>query len=588
MAKLKIHSENILPIIKKWLYSDKDIFLRELVANACDALSKCKVLGLEDELRVDINVDKEKKTITISDTGVGMTADEIKNYIAQIAFSGAEEFVSKYKDEQTEIIGHFGLGFYSAFMVSDVVEIDSLSHQDGAEAAYWECDGSSDYKMKKGSRETRGTTITLNVNSEEHLDENKLRSILDEHCKFLAFPIYLGETRINDKEPLWMKPPSECTDEEYLEFYRLIHPMEPDPIFWIHLNVDYPFHLKGILYFPKITPRFEFNKSNIRLFCNRMFVSDNCKDLIPDYLTVLRGVIDSPDIPLNVSRSMLQMDMTVRSLTKHISKKVSDRLSGLFKADRDEFVAKWPDIELIIKLGVLQDDKFYERMQDCLLFKTTVDEWKTVNELKEGKEKIFYTTSDDRMLTKLYQDQGHEVVYADSYLDAPLMNALEPKLAPLKFMRVDGSLDESITDKEKEKSVLDQDGKTEAHLLEELVKGELEGIDVEAKSLSSTTLPAFVMFTEESRRLRDYMKLSNGEMPGDILGKPKLVVNTNNPLIEGLPKLKAKDPALAKALVEQVYELSLLSQKELAPEKLSQFIERSSEVLEKLMSHATT
>lgn len=580
MAKLKIHSENILPIIKKWLYSDKDIFLRELVANACDALSKCKSLGLDDDLRIDITVDKEKKTIQIADTGIGMTEDEIKKYIAQIAFSGAEEFVAKYKDEQSEIIGHFGLGFYSAFMVSDTVEIDSLSHQEGAIAAHWECDGSSDYKMKQGKRDKRGTTITLHANSEEHLDLNKLRAILMEHCQFLQFPIFLGEEQINEKQPLWMKAPNECTDEEYLEFYRLLHPMEPDPIFWIHLNVDYPFHLKGILYFPKITPRFEFNKSNIRLFCNRMFVSDNCKDLIPDYLTVLRGVIDSPDIPLNVSRSMLQMDSTVRSLTKHISKKVSDRLSTLFTNEREEFVAKWPDIELIIKLGVLQDDKFYERMQDCLLFKTTAGEWKTVKELKPENDKIFYTTSDDKMLTKLYQDQGHEVVFADSYLDAPLMNALEPKLAPLKFMRVDGSLDASITDNEKEH--------VDAAKMAELVSSQLDGVEVEAKSLSSTSLPAFVMFSEEQRRLRDYMKLQSGDMPGDILGKPKLVINTNSPLIEKLSMLKDKDPALAKSLIEQVYELSLLSQKELAQDKLSSFIERNNAVLEKLLEHATT
>ncbi|MBS0649908.1 MAG: molecular chaperone HtpG, partial [Verrucomicrobia bacterium] len=365
---LKIHTENILPIIKKWLYSDKDIFVRELVSNACDAMQKCKVLrehnqieALDDEFRIDIVIDKEKRTLTISDTGIGMTADEVEKYIAQIAFSGAEEFLGKYKtqNEKDQIIGHFGLGFYSAYMVAEKVTIDTLSYQNNSTPVFWSCDGSSEYQIDAGARSKRGTDIILHIDkdNEEFLEEAKIRSILQQYCAFLPFPIHLNGTHLNSKQPLWIKPANECTEQEYLDFYHALYPMDPDPIFWIHLNVDYPFNLKGILYFPKITRRFDWNHSLIKLFCNRVFVSDNCKDLIPDYLMVLRGAIDSPDIPLNVSRSYLQMDRTVRQLSSHIAKKVTDRLSSLYTTDRAKFLEAWPDIEMIIKLGILQDEK---------------------------------------------------------------------------------------------------------------------------------------------------------------------------------------------------------------------------------------
>ena len=338
---LKIHTENILPIIKKWLYSDKDIFIRELVSNACDAIHKCKVLrehgeftGSDIDFRIDLTVDKTAKTLTFTDNGIGMTAEEVEKYIAQVAFSGAEEFAGKYRsqNEKDQIIGHFGLGFYSAYMVSSTVTIDTLSYRDHSEPALWSCDGSTAYTLDKGSRTDRGTSITLFIDkdNEEFLEEGKLRTILNHYCAFLPVPIYLNGSHINKKEPLWLKNSADCTDQDYLEFYRALYPLEPDPIFWIHLNVDYPFHLKGILYFPKINRQFDFGQNTIKLFCNRVFVSDNCKDLIPDYLMVLRGAIDSPDIPLNVSRSTLQMDRTVRQLSSHISRKVSDRLSSLY------------------------------------------------------------------------------------------------------------------------------------------------------------------------------------------------------------------------------------------------------------------
>lgn len=397
---LKIHTENILPIIKKWLYSDKDIFVRELVSNACDAIEKCRRLRehgelsvSDEEFRIDLILDKEKRTLKIVDTGIGMTAEEVEKYIAQVAFSGAEEFLGKYKsqNEKDQIIGHFGLGFYSSYMVAENVTINTLSYQGQAKAALWSCDGSPTYELSEGTRTTRGTEITLFVDKEndEFLEENRIRSILQHYCAFLPFPIFLNDKQINAKQPLWLKSPTECTETDYLEFYRSLYPLEADPIFWIHLNVDYPFHLKGILYFPKITKRFDWSQNTIKLFCNRVFVSDHCKDLIPDFLMVLQGAIDSPDIPLNVSRSTLQMDRTVRQLSSHISKKVTDRLSTIFSTEREKFIQSWPDIEMIIKLGVLQDDKFYERAKEFLIWKNLSGEWTTVDQyLERNRESL--------------------------------------------------------------------------------------------------------------------------------------------------------------------------------------------------------
>jgi molecular chaperone HtpG len=593
---LKIHSENILPIIKKWLYSDRDIFLRELVSNACDAMSKLKILRdqsettfVDNELRIDMKIDKENKTLTISDTGLGMSAEEVEKYIAQLAFSGAEEFMSKYegKSESDQIIGHFGLGFYSAFMVSEKVTIDTLSYREGAKAAFWTCDGSSDYTMEEGKRETRGTTIVLHISDEEFLEETKISEILKKYCSFLPFPIYLGEKRINEKEPLWMKNPADCTDEEYLEFYRHLHPFEPDPIFWVHLNVDYPFNLKGILYFPKLNKRFDFNKNTLELYCNRVFVSDNCKDLIPDFLTVLRGVIDSPDIPLNVSRSYLQMDRTVRQLSTHIAKKVADKLAAL---EKEKFTETWPDIEMIVKLGVLQDEKFYDRVKSQLIWKNTSSEWTNIEDyLDRNKEKaenkVFYMAqvkADDNFL-QMYREKGIEILQMDSHLDTPIISFLEQKVENLKFQRLDGALDDLILDADREKSTLDSDGKSLSAKTAENIKSLLdrEQVEVEAKSLSSNTLPAFVLFDEQARRMRDTLALSQQDMPGDFLKKRTFVVNTNSPLIAAIEKHKDRD--LAKKLVCHLYDLSLLSQNELEPEKVSSLISTSTDIFSTLM-----
>ena len=600
---LKIHSENILPIIKKWLYTDRDIFLRELVSNACDAMTKLKILRdqgktdfKDEELRIDIKINSSAKTVTIADTGLGMTANEVEKYIAQLAFSGAEEFVQKMQKEEggEAIIGHFGLGFYSAFMVSNVVEIDTLSYQKGAAAAHWSCDGSPEYTLDEGKREERGTAITLHINEEskEYLDESKLKNMLLKHCRFLPFAIYLNEKRVNDKEPLWIKAPSECTDKEYIDFYRALLPLEPDPIFWIHLSVDYPFELKGILYFPKLGKRLDPGQSSLQLYCNRVFVSDHCKDLIPDYLSVLRGVIDSPNIPLNVSRSNLQMDKTVRQLASHISKKVSDKLNSLLQSERDRFIEKWPDIEMILKLGILQDDKFYDRVKDCLIWKNSNDEWTTLEEyLERNPDKKIYYHHDEKQTSHffdMYKEKGVEILFAPCHLDTPLMSFLEGKHKGAKFQRLDGAISEEILDQAREKTVLDADGKTEGVKIAQLFKQKLEdeGVGVEAKSLASNSVPAFLMISEEERRMRDYFALTGQDLPPNMGKKRIFVVNTNSPFIQSIQKLETKDASLATSLVKQLYELSLLSQRELEQKDFSSFLKRSTDLLEKLSQAA--
>lgn len=600
---LKIHSENILPIIKKWLYSDKDIFLRELVSNSCDALSKLKILRdqnecdfKDEELKISITVNKNDKTLTIADTGIGMTSKEVEKYIAQLAFSGAEEFVSKYSssEEKDQMIGHFGLGFYSSFMVSKVVEINSLSYKKDAKGAYWSCDGSSDYTLEDKDLNERGTSITLFINddSEEFLEESKLKEMLEKYCSFLPFPIYLNDKRINEQEPLWMKAPSECQDEDYLKLYRYLYPMQPDPLFWIHLNVDYPFHLKGILFFPKINKNVDFKQSQIHLYCNRVFVSDNCKDLLPDYLMILKGVIDSPDIPLNVSRSYLQMDKTVRALGSHISKKVVDKLSSLYTQDFDKYTTCWEDIETILKLGILQDQKFYERAKDLLVWKTSQNRFTSLKDyLEKASSKhentVFYSFDESHSshFLDMYKEKDIEVIFAHSYLDTPLMSFIESKEPPVKFNRIDASAHENILDPSKEKTLLNEQGKTEGTLISEAFKKILsqENLEVEAKSLSSESVPAFVAFDETQRRMRDYLSIAQKDQVA-FPQKQTLILNTNNKLIQAIYKLQNSDQNLAKKLSFQVYDLALLQQKELKPENFPEFIKRSSTLLEELAS----
>lgn len=601
-GQLQIHSENILPIIKKWLYSDKDIFVRELIANACDAIQKLKFLHDQDngivdtEFRIDVKINKTDRTLQFIDTGIGMTADEVEKYIAQIAFSGAEDFLEKYKTKNTQdqIIGHFGLGFYSAYMAAEKVTIDTLSYQEGATPAFWSCDGSPEYTLETGSRKTRGTALTLYVSedAEEFLEEPLLHSILSKYCSFLPYPIYLNDKHINPKEPLWIKAPSECSKNDYLEFYRHLYPMEEDPLFWIHLNVDYPFHLKGVLYFPKLKRDLDPTRQSVKLFCNRVFVSSDCKDILPQYLTVMRGALDSPDIPLNVSRSSLQMDRTVRQLASHISKKVADSLSSLYKTDRERFIQCWKDVELIIKFGTLEDEKFYSRIKDFLIWKNTDDKWTTIEEyLERNREKtqnkVFYT-SDERhtsQFLQLYKDKGIEVLNSNSYIDNVIISFLEGKLTEVKFQRIDGGIDDTILDKSREQSLLDTEGKTQAARLADFIRAKLDGanVEVQAKSLANDDIPGFIMIDERQRRIRDQLrKLAPSEESMAGL-KPTFVVNTNNTLVANLQKLEARDPSLAKEMVQQLYELSLLSQREITPDNLNDFVKRTGNILNQLV-----
>jgi molecular chaperone HtpG len=596
-AQLKVHTENILPIIKKWLYSEKEIFLRELVSNACDALHKCRILREEEEgvaisdeeLKIEIRIDKEKKQLIISDSGIGMTAEEVEKYIAQVAFSGAEEFLDKYKTQKEDesIIGHFGLGFYSAYMVAKKVSLDTLSYK-GGKAVSWSCEGGTEYEIEEGSRASRGTDIILDIDSEneEYLEESKIRSILQQYCAFLPFPIHLNGELINGKDPLWLKAPNACTEEDYLQFYRSLYPMDADPLFWIHLNIDYPFNLKGILYFPKVHRKYDWSQSNIKLFCNRVFVSDNCKDLLPDYLMALKGAIDSPDIPLNVSRSYLQMDKTVRQLATHISKKVADKLSSLYTSDREAFIKSWPDVELIVKLGILQDEKFYERAKDFLIWKNLKEEWTTLEEyIERNKErnKVFYTVDDKQssQFLDLYKEKNIEVIYTGSPIDTTVLSHLERKKSPLEIQRIDGEIDASILDTSREKTTLDEEGKTEATRLSELIASKLtkNQVQVEAKSLASDSLHGFLVVDEDTRRMKEYLAISQQTMP--LPDKKTFVINTNNSLITSLPKIHEQDPELATDLITQLYELTLLSQREMEPSQISDFITRSHRVLEK-------
>lgn len=604
-GQLQIHSENILPILKKWLYSDRDIFVRELVSNSCDAIHKLKILcdkgesSAQPEAKVTVSINKEQSTLTFSDTGLGMTAEEIEKYICQLAFSGAEEFLAKYQSNQESdrIIGHFGLGFYSAYMVASKVTIHTLSHRPEATAALWTCEGGTEYTIEQGSKESIGTEITLYIDkeNEEYLEHERVKQVLDRYCSFLPYPIYLNEQHINHKEPLWMKSPAECSEKEYLDFYNHLYPTAPAPLFWVHLNVDYPFHLKGILYFPKLEKQHDIRKHAVKLFSNRVFVSEDCKDIMPEYLTMLRGAIDSPDIPLNVSRSHLQMDRTVRQLSSHISKKVADSLLSLYQSDRDKYLSAWRDISVVVKLGAIEDDKFYQRVKPILLWKTVEEKWITAEQYLEGcaeksKNTIFYTTDKNHAehILQAYRDKEIEVLLAESSIDPYLINLLEKKLTDAKFQRVDAELHETLLDSSREKTLLDAEGRTAAARLADFFRSNLSSeLEVEAKSLASDTIPAVIVMEEKMRRFRDYVRSSEMEgFEASMLGKPTFVVNTNSPLIESIVKLHEVDAELSKDLVEEVYQLALLAQRELSVELTGAFVTKSHKILESLAKRA--
>ncbi len=573
-GQLKIHSENILPIIKRWLYSDKEIFLRELVSNATDALQKVKWLGGEGPLEISVEV-KEGKLL-ISDSGIGMSASDVENYIAQIAFSGAEEFVKQHeKLGDDAFIGHFGLGFYSAYMVADLVEIDSS--KEGEEAVHWSCDGGSTYSVEKGTREKRGTTITLHINEEskEYLEPTKLRELLKKYCSFLPFPISLNGSEINNQNPLFVKAPADCTKEDYLAFYKELYPLEPEPHFWIHLNVDYPFHLKGVLYFPKEDHQRDLSQSNLQLYCNRVYVTDECKEILPRHLTLMKGVIDSPDIPLNVSRSALQMDSTVKQVGSHISKKVCDSLRKLYNEDRLSYIKSFPDLEAILKIGAIDDEKFCEKVSDLILFETVEGSWTTAKEYVEkcGNRLLYIQRGCHSPLVDHYREKEIDLLISSSYLDPHLFPRLERGLGEARFVRLDGELNEELLDSEETSD--------EAAAIFRQHLGEQT---IEAKSFKSEAIPALLIFDEDKRRLRDALLAFDPKQAQMLPQESRFVINTKNPLIKQVCQLNEKSPELAEQISKQLYQLSLLSGKEMKPEQLGDFVTKSQRLIASLVN----
>ncbi len=597
-GSISIHTENIFPIIKKFLYSDHEIFLRELVSNAVDATQKIKRLasigeydGELGELKIMVKFDKEAKTITISDNGLGMTAEEIKKYINQIAFSGATEFVEKYKDkgDDKNIIGHFGLGFYSAFMVAKEVEIITKSYQKDSEAARWVCDGSTEYSITSVEKENRGSDIIMHIaeDSEEFLDEFRLKGILEKYGKFLPVDIEFEGKIINNPNPIWTKSPSDLTDEDYIKFYEELYPFTEKPLFWIHLNVDHPFNLTGILYFPKLKNDFTVQKEKIKLYSRQVFITDEVKDVVPEFLMLLHGIIDSPDIPLNVSRSFLQADGNVKKINSYITKKVADKLAELFKADRAAFEEKFDDIGLFVKYGMLSDDKFYEKAKDFCLLKNTDGKYFTLNEYTEHvqanqKDKddntILLYTSDAEKQDAFIQSaktRGYDVLQLDTVIDSHFINMLESKLEKTQLKRVDGDNIEKLIDKGLAlESTLNEDEKAKLKgLFDEILNDKMKSVSIEA--LPADELPATITFNEFMRRMNDMQKTGGGGMSmfGNMPLGYNVNLNANNPAIIKL--LGTADIADQKKLAQQILDLALLSQNLLTGAGLTEFVKRT-------------
>ncbi len=595
-GNISIHTENIFPIIKKFLYSDHEIFLRELVSNAVDACQKLKRLnsigefnGDLGDVKVKVSFDKDAKTITISDNGIGMTAEEIKKYINQIAFSGATEFVEKYKDKGDEqaIIGHFGLGFYSAFMVAKEVEILTKSHQEGTDAARWICDGSTQFEISQIEKNERGTDIILHIaeDSEEFLDEFRLKSILEKYGKFLPIEIEFQEKIINNTNPLWTRNPSELTDEDYLKFYDELYPFQEKPLFWIHLNVDYPFNLTGILYFPKIKNEFQLQKEKIQLYSRQVFITDEVKDVVPEFLMLLHGVIDSPDIPLNVSRSFLQSDSNVKKITNHISKKVSDKLHELFKADRPAFEQKFENIGLFIKYGLISDEKFYDRTKEVCLLQDTEGKYFTVQEYEEhiqaaqtdkDNKKIFLYATDLQQQDAFIQSaktKGYSVLKMDSMIDSHFINQMEYKNQDIQWKRVDADSVDKLIDTGTTLEVLLSDSQKETvkKTFENVLNDSSKIIAIEG--MSADELPAIVTQNEFMRRMNDMQRNGGNGMFGSMPSTYQITVNGNHPLIEKLAN--ESEEATRNELAKQIADLALLSQNLLSGADLTAFIKRS-------------
>jgi len=525
---ITIHTENIFPIIKKWLYSDKEIFLRELVANGVDAIRKLQhvnlVEGLQlaEEYAVDVSIDTEAGTLTVRDNGIGMDADEVRRYINQIAFSSAEEFLQKYQDlrEQGQIIGHFGLGFYSAFMVADSVEIRTLSYRPGATGVHWRCDGTTSYSLDTVELSQRGTEVILHIAADEHefLNPERVRQVLGRYCGFLPVPVRLAEAIVNDSAPLWTRPAAELTDEDYRTFYRKLYPLAEDPLFWIHLNIDYPFDLKGILYFPRLTSEFAAAESHIKLFCSQVFVTDSCPELIPEFLVPLQGCLDAPDLPLNVSRSMLQNEPQVRKIQEIVAARFAGKLVELAKADRAAFAAVWKDIHAFVKFGMIRDDKFYDRLREhCLFALAGSGEWTTLAEyLERAREqhadRIYYTTSEVAQATylRLLRAQGIEAIVLDAPIDTHFLQFLEYQHQGMRFTRVDAEVTENLIERDRSGDLVDgDDGKSRDERVRELFAAELAGeaVEIRVENLKDDTVPAMLLTSEHGRRLQEMARL---------------------------------------------------------------------------------
>ena len=681
-GSLSINSENIFPIIKKWLYSDHDIFYRELISNGCDAVTKLKKLDMMGEYtlpenykaRIDVVVDPEKKTLTFTDNGLGMTAEEVDEYINQIAFSGATDFIEKYKDKSNadQIIGHFGLGFYSAFMVADEVHIDTLSYKEGAKPVHWECDGGTEFSMDEGDKAEVGTKITLFLNEDclEFCNEYKAREIIKKYCSFMPTEIYLSkadtkETQIikpeekleddvvieeihptvkedgttegeeklkirkrpellNETTPLWTKHPNDCTKEEYLEFYRKVFQDYKEPLFWIHLNMDYPFNLKGILYFPKINMEYESIEGTIKLYNNQVFIADNIKEVIPEFLLLLKGVIDCPDLPLNVSRSALQNDGFVKKISEYITKKVADKLSGMCKTEKEEYDKYWDDISPFIKFGCLKDDKFCEKMNDYILFKNldgkyltlpecletkpvdteeteagnAVDEngekveaevvndsaeEKAESEQEEKKEKIIYYVTDEQQQSQyinMFKAAKMDAVILTHNIDQPFISQLESKNEGIKFQRIDADVTDALKTKTSKKAQeeFDEQAKQIADIMKKVLKN--DKITVKVEKLKNKKISSMITLSEETRRMQDMMKMYS--MPGMDMGAfggegETLILNANHPLVQYV--IEHKDGENVETICEQLYDLAKLQHAPLAPEAMTKFIARSNDIM---------
>lgn len=613
-GQIGVTTENIFPVIKQFLYSDHEIFLRELVANAVDASQKLKALASSGEfkgelgdLKVQIKLDEGKKTLKIIDNGIGMTEEEVDKYINQIAFSSAGEFLEKYKDQMSSIIGHFGLGFYSAFMVADKVTIETLSWKEGAKAVKWSCDGSPEYSMGEGKKEDRGTTITLHLDDEsakEFGNKGRIEQLLNKYCKFMPVPVTFGKKTewkdgksvetdednvINSIDPVWTRTPSELKDEDYLNFYKALYPMEEDPMFWIHLNVDYPFNLTGVLYFPKIKERMSIDKNKIQLFCNQMFVTDHVDNIVPDFLTLLHGVIDSPDIPLNVSRSYLQSDANVKKISTYITKKVADRLEEIFREQRGQFEEKWDNIKLFIEYGMLSDEKFAERGLNFALLKNTEGKYFSLEDYRKGIEGA--QTDKDKKVVYLYatdvdaqysfieaaKNKGYDVLLMDCELDSHFVNLLEQKIKDSRFSRVDSdTVDNLIPTQDKVKPELSEDDKKALDSLFKSALPEGNEYQIEAENLGETAAPVLITQNEFMRRWREMSAMGGGmNFYGEMPQSYNVKVNMENPLVA---KIWA-DRENTEELLHQVVDLALLSNGMLKGKALSDFIARSQSLL---------